>query len=57
MIRGVKVPEGAHKVELTFEPSSWRIGWIVSLLALLAVLAAAAIGRRRPRAAAGARTA
>jgi Bacterial membrane protein YfhO len=49
VVRGVKVPAGAHTVEFTYEPSSWRAGWIVSLLALLAILAAAGIGARRRR--------
>jgi hypothetical protein len=47
VIRGVKVPAGAHTVEFTYEPSSWRIGWILSLLALLTIVASAAIGRQR----------
>ncbi len=36
LLRGVSVPAGAHTVELSYEPASWRVGWIVSLLALLA---------------------
>jgi hypothetical protein len=46
VIRGVKVPAGTHTVEFTYEPTSWRVGWIVSLLALLAIVAAALIGWR-----------
>jgi hypothetical protein len=57
LLRGVRVPAGAHTVEFTYRPTSWRVGWIVSLLALLAVLAAAGVGWRRARAAARARTA
>ena len=49
VIRGVKVPAGAHAVEFTYEPSSWRAGWIVSLLALLAIMGAAGIGASRRR--------
>jgi uncharacterized membrane protein YfhO len=52
VIRGVKVPAGAHHVEFTYEPASWRAAWIVSLLALLVILAVAGIGwraRRRER--------
>ena len=41
LIRGVAVPAGAHRVEFRYEPASWRAGWIVSLLALLAIVAAA----------------
>jgi len=47
LIRGVRVPAGAHRVELRYEPASWRAGWIVSLVALLAILGAAAVGIRR----------
>jgi membrane protein YfhO len=47
LIRGVPVPAGAHEVEFRYQPASWRIGWIVSLLALIAILAAAWIGWRR----------
>ena len=50
LIRGVTVPAGAHRVEFRYDPASWRAGWIVSLLALVAVGAAAAIGWRRRRA-------
>jgi Bacterial membrane protein YfhO len=49
LIRGVRVPAGAHRVEFSFEPASWRLAWIVSLLGLLTILGAAWIGwRRRP---------
>ena len=40
LIRGVPVPAGAHRVEFRYEPASWRAGWIVSLLALIVILAA-----------------
>jgi membrane protein YfhO len=46
VIRGVKVPAGAHTVEFTYEPTSWRVGWILSLLALLTIVSAAVVGRR-----------
>ena len=46
--RGVAVPAGTHRVELRYEPASWRAGWIVTLLALLALAAAVAAGTRRP---------
>jgi hypothetical protein len=57
LLRGVRVPAGAHTVEFAYRPTSWRVGWIVSLLALLALLAAAGVGWRRARAAGRARTA
>ena len=41
------MPAGAHRVEFRYEPASWRAGWIVSLLALIVILAAAWIGWRR----------
>jgi hypothetical protein len=47
LLRGVSVPAGSHRVELRFEPASWRAGWIVSLLALVAVGGLVAVGRRR----------
>jgi hypothetical protein len=50
LLRGVVVPPGAHRVEFTYAPRSFRIGWVVSLLATLAVLAAALVGLRRRRA-------
>jgi hypothetical protein len=52
LLRGVPVGEGTHRVEFRYEPASWRVGWIVSLIAALALAAAAVIGlrarRRRP---------
>ncbi len=49
LFRGVRVGAGLHTVEFRYEPLSWRIGWIVSLLALIGLVAALAIGlRRRP---------
>jgi hypothetical protein len=45
--RGVAVPAGTHRVELRYEPASWRAGWIVTLLALLAIAAAVVLGTRR----------
>jgi hypothetical protein len=51
MLRAVTIPAGRHAVELRYEPASWRIGWIVSLLALaaLALVVGRAITRRRAR--------
>jgi hypothetical protein len=45
LLRGVAVPAGTHTVEFAYRPLSWRIGWIVSLLAA-AGLAVAARRRR-----------
>jgi hypothetical protein len=49
LLRGVLVPAGAHRVEFSYEPASFRAGWIISLLGLVGVLAALAIGLRRSR--------
>jgi hypothetical protein len=51
LLRGVSLPAGAHRVEMTYEPASWRAGWIVSALAFAALAAAAVAGVRRRRAA------
>jgi hypothetical protein len=47
MLRGVSVPPGSHRVEFAYRPTSWRAGWIVSLVAALVLLAAVAYARRR----------
>lgn len=35
MLRGVQVPAGSHELVMTFNPSSYRIGYLVSLLSTL----------------------
>ena len=53
LLRATPLPAGRHRVELRYEPASWRIGWIVSLLALAGLVAVVALGlraRRRPAA-------
>jgi Bacterial membrane protein YfhO len=47
LLRGVAVPAGSHEVEFFYEPASWRIGWIVSALGLMVLLALVALGWRR----------
>jgi Bacterial membrane protein YfhO len=49
LLRGVVVPPGSHRVEMRYEPTSWRVGWIVSAisLAILAALVVAGVVRRR----------
>ena len=49
LLRGVTLPPGRHRVEFSYEPATWRVGWIVSALALLALIAALAVGIRRRR--------
>jgi hypothetical protein len=47
LIRGVAVPAGSHTVELSYEPAVWTWGWVISLVTLIALAAAALIGWRR----------
>jgi len=47
--RGVRVGAGEHTVEFRYEPLSWRLGWITSLVSLLGLAAAVVVGRRRGR--------
>jgi Bacterial membrane protein YfhO len=49
LLRGVVVPPGTHDVEFSYRPLSWRLGWLVSLIALVALVAAAAVGWQRRR--------
>jgi hypothetical protein len=49
LLRGVVVPAGAHTVEFSYEPASWRAGWILSGLSLLALIGVALVGWRRRR--------
>ena len=51
-LRGVALPAGRHEVEFRYEPLSWRIGWMLSLLGLALLGAATLVGwRARSRAA------
>jgi hypothetical protein len=50
LLRGVVVPAGTHTVEFSYEPASWRAGWILSGLAFLGLLGVAGVGLRRRRA-------
>jgi uncharacterized membrane protein YfhO len=47
VLRGVRLAPGDHTVEFRYEPLSWTIGWIVSLLSLVCLALAVVIGRRR----------
>jgi Bacterial membrane protein YfhO len=40
LLRGVPVDAGEHRVVFEYRPASWRIGWIVSVLAAAGLLAA-----------------
>jgi hypothetical protein len=50
LLRGTSLPAGRHRVEFSYAPLSFRAGWIVSLIALLALACAAVVALRRGRA-------
>jgi hypothetical protein len=50
LLRGTTLPPGRHRVEFSYRPLSYRVGWIVSLLALAGLVATVAVGLRRRRA-------
>jgi hypothetical protein len=56
LLRGVVIGPGSHTIIYAYRPSSWTIGWIISLVTALALLGAVAsalaVRRRRRRAAA-----
>ena len=49
LLRGVALRPGDHTVEMRYTPVSWRIGWIISAIALLvlAALTAGGLAARR----------
>jgi Bacterial membrane protein YfhO len=49
LLRGVRVPAGDDRIVFTYDPSSFRTGWIISLVSSLSVLGAvmAVVFRRR----------
>jgi hypothetical protein len=49
LLRGTTLPAGRHRVEFSYAPSSWRVGWIVTLLALAGLAAMLVVGVRRRR--------
>ena len=49
LFRGVRIAPGSHTVEFRYEPLSWRIGWIVSLVSLVGLAVLVAVGWRRRR--------
>jgi uncharacterized membrane protein YfhO len=49
LLRGTTLPAGRHRVEFTYAPASFRIGWIVSAVALAGLVAAVALALRRRR--------
>jgi hypothetical protein len=49
LLRGVTLPPGTHRVEFSYDPASFRIGWVVSLVALLTVAGMTIFAVRRRR--------
>lgn len=50
VMRGVRLDPGRHHVVFSYRPWSWRAGWIVSLVALVALAAAVLVAwKRGPR--------
>jgi hypothetical protein len=47
LLRGVAVGPGTHRIEMTYRPASWRIGWILTLVTAIALVAAVVVQRRR----------
>ena len=52
LLRGVTVGAGTHRVQFTYRPASYRIGWIISALTAIALAAAVWHSRRTRRRAA-----
>ncbi len=49
LLRGIRLAPGSHRVEFRYQPASWRVGRIVSALALVVVLVMAGVGYARSR--------
>ena len=49
LLRAAALPPGRHRVEFRYEPRSWRVGWVVSLVALVGLAAAVIVGIRARR--------
>ena len=49
VFRGVQIPAGRHTVRFTYEPLTWRIGWVVSLVALVGLGVACGVAGLRAR--------
>jgi hypothetical protein len=47
VFRGVRIGPGPHTVELRYEPLSYRVGWIISLVSLISLAEAVMAGLRR----------
>ena len=53
LLRGVRVPAGNDRIVFTYDPSSFRTGWIVSLVTSVSLIAAVVVvlwrRRRQPQ--------
>ncbi len=49
LLRGVRIGPGRHRIVFTYRPASGRIGALLSVVGLLALLGAAIVGWRRRR--------
>jgi Bacterial membrane protein YfhO len=49
LLRGVVIPPGTHRIEFRYEPASFRAGWIITIVGLIALASAALIGLRMRR--------
>jgi hypothetical protein len=49
LLRGVPLSPGRHEVEFRYEPVSWRVGWILSVLGIVALAALCLIAWTRRR--------
>ncbi len=49
LLRGVRIGPGRHTIVMQYKPTSWTIGWIISLLSLLTILGAVATAIRQRR--------
>jgi MYXO-CTERM domain-containing protein len=49
LLRGVSLEDGEHRVEFVYEPTSWRVGSILTIAGLVALLGLVGVGFRRRR--------
>jgi len=49
LLRGVAVPAGVDHIVFTYDPATFQVGWIVSLVSALAVISALLVTLRRRR--------
>jgi hypothetical protein len=44
LLRGISIGPGRHTIVMSYQPTSWTIGWIISVICLLGILGAVAVG-------------